>query len=48
MWEDVDFSDCTMKPSMNREVIVDQAELLDMNQMDITTYESMVNLTSFC
>ena len=37
-----------MKPSMNRKVIVDQTELPDNNQMDINSYESMVNLTSIC
>ncbi|XP_065892012.1 uncharacterized protein [Dysidea avara] len=42
IWEDVDFSGCTMKPSMNREVIVDQTELPNNNQMDINSYESMV------
>ena len=46
IWEDVDFSGCTMKPSMNREVIVDQTELPNNNQMDINSYESMVNLTT--
>ena len=39
IWEDVDFSGCTMKISMNREVIVHQAEIPESS---IRSYESMV------
>ena len=42
MWQDVDFSDCTMKQLNNREVIIYQKDL--PNQREIGTYESMVSL----
>jgi len=45
VWEDVNFSGCTMKHSTNpKMIIVDQAELPDYNQMDISRHELMVNL----